>query len=628
MIIRMARVRVAGPSAQLDAVLRLLQEIGDLHLIASAPSQAVTARPAGVSPRWVRHLRRVLDDVDAVLVALPGTATRETSPVRRVPLPPAARRVHRLRRELTSLARTRAALAEEQTLLTQYRAFFDAFEPLLQRAPRWPDARASFVLLRAGAGASVTELERSLPAVAGSKVELHARPLPSGEIAVLVLAAGSAAAQVEALLSTAQLEELPAPRGLGETNLLRAMPALQARLAQIDAQLVANEARRADIAAETRPELEALQAQVHDQLLLADAQAQVRTGELLFVIDGWMPDPAVAPLRARIARELGSDIVVAKVGTEPWTRADAPVALANPRLFRPFELITRAFPLPRYGSIDPTPFVAVFFPMFFGLMLGDVGYGLLLAGIAAAVRWRWRASATMRAVAEMGLGCALFAIVFGVLFGEFFGTLGTALGMRPLAFGRENALAPFLMFTIALGAVHVVLGLVLAVIGAWRQGHRRQAVGRGLTIAMIVLSALALLAAFKVLPARLFTPAAIALLIAFPILVALEGIIAVVELMSAFGHILSYARIMALGTASLMLAIIANRMVGALGSVLVGVLFALLFHLVNFAIGLFSPTIHALRLHYVEFFGEFYSPGGAAYRPLTHWRATSRSAST
>jgi V/A-type H+-transporting ATPase subunit I len=101
--------------------------------------------------------------------------------------------------------------------------------------------------------------------------------------------------------------------------------------------------------------------------------------------------------------------------------------------------------------------------------------------------------------------------------------------------------------------------------------------------------------------------------------VALEGVVAIVEMVSTVGHLLSYARIMALGTASLMLAIVANEMVGALGSVLVGVVFALVFHLVNFAIGLFSPTIHALRLHYVEFFGEFFSPGGAEYRPLGHW---------
>jgi V/A-type H+-transporting ATPase subunit I len=76
---------------------------------------------------------------------------------------------------------------------------------------------------------------------------------------------------------------------------------------------------------------------------------------------------------------------------------------------------------------------------------------------------------------------------------------------------------------------------------------------------------------------------------------------------------------MALGTASVMLAIVANRLSGAVGSAVVGALFALLFHLVNFGLGLFSPTIHALRLHYVEFFGTFYSPGGTPYQPLGHW---------
>jgi V/A-type H+-transporting ATPase subunit I len=626
MIIEMARVRLAGPRRQLVPTLRLLQDVGDLHVVASVPTDGSITYAASPPPRFARHARRMLDDVDAVLAALPGAATPNPPLPRSSSLPSAACRARQLRRELTALARSRTALAEEQALLVRYRAFFEAFDPLLQRALRWPDARASFVLLRAGTGDSVGQLEKSIQALAGDKVELHARQLPSGEIAVLLLASAGAAAKVEGLLAAARLDELPAPRGLGEHGLLHARPAMRARLAEVEALLLANDARRAEVAAEVRPWLESLQLRLHDLLLLVEAQAQVRSGELLFVIEGWMPEPAVAPLRARVARELGPEVVVAQVGTEPWTRADAPVALANPRLFRPFELITRAFPLPRYGSIDPTPFVAVFFPMFFGLMLGDVGYGLLLAALATVVRWRSRPGGTARAVAEMARGGALFTSGFGVLFGGFVGTLGATFGMRPLAFDRENALAPFLMFTVALGAVHVVLGLVLAVVGAWRQGQRRQAVGRGLTIAMIALSALALLAAFKVLPSRLFTPAAIAVLVAFPILVALEGVIAVVELMSAFGHILSYARIMALGTASLMLAMIANRMVGALGSALVGVAFALLFHLVNFAIGLFSPTIHALRLHYVEFFGEFYSPGGATYRPLTHWRPAPRGA--
>ena len=154
------------------------------------------------------------------------------------------------------------------------------------------------------------------------------------------------------------------------------------------------------------------------------------------------------------------------------------------------------------------------------------------------------------------------------------------------------------------GGVHVLLGLVLGVFNAMH-GHRRQALGRGLSAVMILLIVVALLAAVKLLPAQLLTPAVVALLVAFPVLVIAEGIVAPVELLATIGSILSYARIMALGTASVMLAVVANRLAGAIGSVVVGAIFALLFHLVNFALGLFSPTVHALRLHYVEFFGRF-----------------------
>jgi V/A-type H+-transporting ATPase subunit I len=221
----------------------------------------------------------------------------------------------------------------------------------------------------------------------------------------------------------------------------------------------------------------------------------------------------------------------------------------------------------------------------------------------------------------MAGACAAFAIIFGVLFGEVFGNLGQTLGLRPLWFDRETAIVPFLALAVAIGVVHLTLGLVLAVITAWRRGHTREALGRSVAALMVVLTVLCLLAAFERLPKALFTPFVVALLVAFPVLLILEGVVAVIELLSTFGHILSYARIMALGTASLMLAVVANKMVGAMGSVVVGVIFALLFHTVNFAIGLFSPTIHALRLHYVEFFGKFYSPGGAQYHPLSTWQA-------
>jgi len=175
--------------------------------------------------------------------------------------------------------------------------------------------------------------------------------------------------------------------------------------------------------------------------------------------------------------------------------------------------------------------------------------------------------------------------------------------------------------SIGLGVVHVVLGLILGAVSAGRH-EPRHAIGRGVSAVMVLLVVAALLAAFKVLPTQLFTPSVIALLVAFPVLVLAEGLIAPIELLATLGNVMSYARIMAIGTASVMLAVVANQMVGAVGSTTIGLVFALLFHLVNFAIGLFSPAIHALRLHYVEFFGKFYSPGGRRYEPFGHRTAS------
>ena len=308
------------------------------------------------------------------------------------------------------------------------------------------------------------------------------------------------------------------------------------------------------------------------------------------------------------------------VDREEWKAEDAPVVLHNPRLFRPFETVTRMLPLPRYGSIDPTPFVGVFFPMFFGLILGDIGYGLGLAGLALWLRRKGLPGSTVRAIGEVLGACAAFTVAFGLLFGEFFGDLGRRwFGLHPLLLDREEALLPLLGLAVAIGVAHIGVGMVLGIINAAR-GHPRLAVGRTASLVMLVMLVVALLAAARVLPDGFFTPAVVILLLAFPVLVIAEGIIAPIEFLSTVSNVLSYARIMALGTASVMMAVVANRLAGAVGGVLVGLLFGLLFHLVNFALGIFAPTIHGLRLHYVEFFGKFYSPGGQEYRPFTHWR--------
>jgi V/A-type H+-transporting ATPase subunit I len=613
----MMRVRIAGPRPLLDATLGLLQDLGVLHV--DRPHVVEETAPDPVLARERGHVTRCLADVETALERV-RLAVDPSARAERPAAPLAAvRRARRARRLAERLWLAQSRLDDERAVLLRYREFLQVFESLAGHELTWADGQSFYVVLRAGTGTALTDLERRMEDAVGADVELLHHPLASGEVAVLILASARAAPRVSALLSASRVEELPAPPGINEPNLCRALPAITARLEQIPEALRAVENERQTLVRSDVQWLSGLRLFLHDELLRLDARTRVLAADYLFVIEGWLPAPRVTDLEQRVQNVLGPQVVVSTIGVEGWSEDAAPVTLHNPPLFQPFEVLTRMLPLPKYGTIDPTPFVAVFFPAFFGLIVGDIGYGAMLAVLAGLIWLRSPSDSIWRSVGTVGVACASSAIAFGVVFGELFGTLGEKLGLHPF-FNREQATIPFLALAVALGGVHVILGLVLAGLSAWRRGHRREAVGRGVALSMLILTALLLLAAFGVLPGSLFTPLVLATFAVFTLLVALEGVVALIELVSTVGHVLSYARIMALGIASLMLAMVANEMVGAFGSVVVGAVFALLFHLVNFAIALFSPTIHALRLHYVEFFGEFFKPGGSEYRPLGHWR--------
>ena len=625
MIIEMSRVRVLGPRERLPDVLRTLQDLSLLHL---APPTVTPGEPldrAQLATRESRersHLLTILGDIEAALAELSVAATqplRAASRAAPADLVRWARLAWRVRREAERLRLQLAALEEEKALILKYEQFFSAFRSLLEAEARWPNATAYHVLVRGSDAATIPKLRTALTAAIGDEFETYTHPLPSGEIALLIIVAAPAAAHVERLLAQAQVEEIPVPAAYGGGTLSAAIPAMLTRMGELPGAIEAARKRRRDLGREQGVELLRARSAIHDRLEELEALPLSGVTPRAFVLEGWVPARSSPMLEGRLRSDFGDAVAVSEVATEEWASQEAPVVLSNPRLFRPFETLTSVFPLPRYGTIDPTPFVAVFFPAFFGLMVGDVGYGAALAGLGLLLHRMSKPGTLLRNVAEIIGPCALFSIMAGFLFGEVFGDFGSRqFGLRPILFDRHEAMMPFLLLAVALGAVHILLGLGLGVASTIRR-HPRHALGRGLSGVMVMLVILALLAAVKVLPGGFFTPAVIGLLVSFPLLIVLEGVVAPIELLSTLGNILSYARIMALGVASVMLAVVANRMAGAIGSVAVGVMFALLFHLVNFAIALFSPTVHALRLHYVEFFGKFYSPGGVRYRPFGRW---------
>jgi V/A-type H+-transporting ATPase subunit I len=626
MIIPMSRVRILGPRDRFDDALSAVQDFGRLHLVDAAAH--VGTEPARLDARAARRRRqllRVQADVDGALRELGAARTQPSlAPAHDGEVVRWARLARHVQRTARALRERETALEEERALLSRYRDFLTAILPAVRRIAGSPRLTSHAVVVPAAARATIEPLGNALRTQLGTEFSITTHDLPGDDVAVLLVLPSAFSDRLEARLAEARVPEVPLPDAFKGLPLDQSVPMMLGRLFDIPNELATVRRERNDLGAAHGGDLQRANAAISDWLSAATAHEQSKVTPHAFAIDGWVPSRSEDELRSRVMTVAGPTVVIEHVAREDWGQEDVPVILSNPRLFRPFEGLLRLLPLPRYGTIDPTPFVAVFFPLVFGMMLGDAGYGVVLAGLALGLHHRSRPGSLMRMVTEIAGPCAAFTIIFGVLYGEYFGDLGRRLLHLPaVIFDREEAVLAMLAAAIGLGVVHIVLGLVLGALTAGRQ-HPRQALGRGLSAVMVLLVVAALLAAFGLLPSRLFTPAVVALLVAFPLLIFAEGMIAPIELLATFGNVLSYARIMAIGTASVMLAIVANQMVGAVGSTAVGLVFALLFHLVNFAIGLFSPAIHALRLHYVEFFGKFYSPGGTPYQPFGHGPAPHR----
>jgi V/A-type H+-transporting ATPase subunit I len=264
--------------------------------------------------------------------------------------------------------------------------------------------------------------------------------------------------------------------------------------------------------------------------------------------------------------------------------------------------------------------MALFMPIFFGLILGDIAYGAILLALTIYLRRRFRARPILRDLMEVLMIGSAWSIVFGFLFGEFFGTLGESLGIQPLWFDRGHNVQALLLLTIGIGAGHIVLGLSLGVWQAIQQHSRHDLVEKAaMLISLIALFCLvAVLTGY--LPDAFFTPVIALLVVGLVVLIYSLGSLGILlgplELLGTIGNILSYLRIAAIGLSSVYLAQVANELGGIFGNMFLGLIIATLFHALNIALGAFSPTIQSLRLHYVEFFSKFYQSGGQPFRPF------------
>jgi len=529
-----------------------------------------------------------------------------------------------------SLLSKQEALQAERTSLPRYEATLRKLLPIVPPSVRNPANISIGVLVsRAHVGVLDAVSERVL-ALAGGRAEIVAQDVDSATRAMLIVVPREYSAEIEGLLGREDISRLRLPAGFADQPPDAAVATLHQRLAAIPQELSEIEAQLAALAETWPPRLERWRAGLRDQLDEFAILSRFGETDQTFVLVGWTPRRDVPRVREALAAAAGEEVVAHML---PPSRTDlnrTPVALVNPGPARPFQSLVRLLALPRYDGIDPTLLMAFFLPIFFGMILGDVGYGALLLFISLYLLRRFRQPGTVRDVIQvlaMGSG---WSIVFGFLYGEAFGTLGATFGMRALWLDRTSPeqVSGLLLFTIAVGAVHVTLGLVLGVWEAIRERSRSLLLERGGMLVGLVGLFTIVAVVVKLLPAGFMTPGVAVMIVGIVLLGASLGwlglLMGPIEFIGLVGNILSYLRIAAIGLASVFLARVANDLAGSIGNIVVGVIIAVLIHALNLALGAFSPTIHSLRLHYVEFFRKFYEGGGRPFEPFRSQLSTGR----
>jgi V/A-type H+-transporting ATPase subunit I len=619
MILPMARVQLLGPRDLLERALAFLQEQGVLELrpAAAGVTGALVSPypPARDAADRTRRAEEALRRIAALRARLPQGHGEGEGPL---PEPGSAAllaQLGALEAELDAIEARRAAVAEEADAIARFSRLVVALAPFGHGLDPGLEPEIHGLELRSDPEA-IALLGGEVRRLTGGAYELTARQIDAERTGVILVVPRAHGRAVTALLFERGVDEVKLPAACASKALVDVLLHVAARSRTIPLEQAEVEAARSKVADRIAGPLASSAAAAAALLGRLSAEGTCGATRFAFVVTGYMPEERVPALRAAAAAELGERVALLARPPERSEWPQVPVVLRNRPRVRPFERLLALVPLPRYGSTDPTPWLAIFFPLFFGLVLGDVVCGAAGVVVALVLRARGTGGALGRDLTWIALACALSASAFGVLYGEALGELGAHLGMHPVLLDRRHAFMAFLGGAIAVGAVHVAIGMALGLSGALRGGHRREAIGRAAKLALLCTAGVSAAAAADLLPGAALRPALLAGAGFLAVAVAAEGPMAALELVLGLGNVLSYARLMALGLASVMLAEVANLVATTLRPAAAGIAIGVLLHLVNFTLGLISPTVAALRLHYVEFFEKFYDEGGAPYRPF------------
>ncbi|MHC1593619.1 MAG: V-type ATP synthase subunit I [Methermicoccaceae archaeon] len=343
--------------------------------------------------------------------------------------------------------------------------------------------------------------------------------------------------------------------------------------------------------------------------------------EHFFVLTGWIP------VRNRECLEdTLNSITQGRTFTEVESTDElAPTLLNNPRQLKSMEFLLGVFSWPKSNEWDPTILLAITFPLFFGIMLGDIGYAMVIFALAyLLIKKLSKYADAFVMLGEALIFAGIATTIFGLIYGEFF---GLELEFYEPLFPRLHSVPDLLVITILIGVAHLTLGYVLGIINTYKHKEYNHMLSNVGWLLILHGSVLFLYNFFMDIPlspmASSTSMLAIGMIVGGLVVnLKIEGPLALMEIPSLASFVLSYTRILGVGLVSLILALVLDSQLaaalegGSIITILIVLVVFLLGHLLNFVLGVFEPFLQGIRLHYVEFFSKFYNGDGVLFAPF------------
>ena len=666
----MAKVEIIGPKSLFLDVVSALHEQGKIHIedlskrIASGEVALDRMEIQGDEIKVYDQLDELLIRTRAILKTLnepedgvdPKARVIEYERLWHLAPPELADEISSViadvEEKTADLAALHTAAEGEVALLARYEPILGKIQPLAKQLVVTGAFDSVALLVERRYKAGLEHLQTELDKVTNSQCEILSTDIDEQTTAAIVVYARQYAEPVHKFLAMENVNQIRLPQDFQDMPLDVAYETIHQRRAELPAELDRIREELDEMSLKWFTKLTTARDVLTDRIDEIVAIPQFGRTEYAFMIDGWIPVSNMPELDGMLKEKFGDEIVVSQLEIDEKDFENAPIALQNAGWAAPYQELMGFMGKPKYGTYDPTWMLAIFYPLFFGMIVGDIGYGLVMLGTVIWLRMKFKENSGVQLATAILGPAATSVIIFGFVYGEFFGNLlgpkfanviqpiwsvngnfgagypvpAGARVMLPFERTQKEMLITFLIIAIALGAFQVILGLCLGIYNGLKTKHMSHVYEKGGILAFVIgFAALVLMIVFgAVLTSNIGTTgayvlqaiAALVLFLGFAFAIKGGGIVGAIESIGALSNIASYLRIMAVGLAGAIFAEAVNKIAASMGNPILGLIIAVPLQMLNFVICAFSPNIHAVRLNFLEFFGKFYEPGSKDYKPF------------